>query len=76
MTEAEYIEDQQRKQDTKWRAILRRVDRTGATTRQKRETLLANGLISFGGPRPEISCPYNCFRLTENGRALLETIEG
>lgn len=75
MTEAEFIAAEQAKQDSKWLARLRRVERTGHTTRQQRDALLINDLIVFAGPRPEIGNPYNCFRLTENGRALLQRLE-
>ncbi len=71
MTEIEFIASEQAKCDNRLRRQLRKVDATGWAGRDTIETLLINGLIDFGGPRPDISHPYNCYRLTDAGRAAL-----
>ena len=67
--EATFIEAEQSKLDTKLRRQLRKVDATGEIGREASETLWLNGLIQFGGPR--VGNPYNCYRLTDQGHAVL-----
>ena len=57
-------------------ALARRIDRRGDTGQAPRwavETLEFGDYISFGGPRPGVN-PYNCYRLTERGAALIATV--
>jgi hypothetical protein len=75
MTESEFIAKEQAKHDRKNARLLRGVHHTGRIGRENGETYLCNNLIAFGGPRPEISNPYNCFRLTKGGVAMLDEIE-
>lgn len=67
MTEADFIAAEQAKWNATRRRVLKKVDRTGWAGRNAIESLLSMGLIRFGGPRPEINHPYNCYRLTEAG---------
>ena len=69
--EAEFIKAENDKINATFRAQLRKVDRTGEIGRKAAETLWFNGLIQFGRPRPEISNPYNCYRLTDKGREFI-----
>ena len=71
MTEAEFIKTETAKHNAKWQKLLRKVDRTGNIGREASETLWTAELIQFGGPRPEIDNPYNCYRLTAKGREFL-----
>lgn len=50
---------------------LRQVEKSGTIDNSAAEILELNDLIYMGGPRPEIGNPYNCWHLTNGGRALL-----
>ena len=69
MTEAEFIKAEQAKLDARLRRQLRKVDKTGEIGHEASETLEINGLIQFGGPR--VGNRYNCYRLTDQGHAIL-----
>ena len=55
--------------------LLKQVDRKGEIGRAQGEPLVIAGWISFGPPRPEINNPYNCYRLTDEGKAELARLE-
>ena len=75
-TEAEMIARNVHEQDKRLKRALRRIDRTGDTIKPRwyRETLEINRYIYFGSPRPGV-CKYNCYHLTEKGRAVLGGIQ-
>lgn len=70
-TEHEMVTRISTEHDLHLHRLLRKVDRTGQIGRKACEVLLINDLISFGGPRERIN-PYNCYRLTERGRELIQ----
>ena len=71
MTETDFIAQQQAMCTARLQHILRKIDNTGWAGRKTIEFMLAAGMIEFSGPRPEISNPYNCYRLTDAGKEVV-----
>ena len=70
MTEQDYIAAEQAKHAKRLRRALIAIDRTGWCSRDNCERLLLADMVAFSGPRPGVS-EYNCYRLTDRGRAEL-----
>lgn len=75
LTETDMIAREVAKENAIWHYHLSAVEHTGQTTNDAIDIMCAARWIDFGGPRPEILNPYNCFRLTTLGREELEKME-
>lgn len=74
-SETTYVERQATKHALALKRQLRRIDLRGdGLTTEQTLTLIANDLIAFGGPREDIGNPYNCYRLTPDGKRKLEDL--
>jgi len=69
------LEIMQHSDRVRTRNLLRKVDKSGTIGKMMGEAFFSYGWINFGPPRPEIDNPYNCYRLTPEGKEKLNELE-
>ena len=74
MTDAEFIAQESAKHATALRRALSKVRRRGETSKEASESLWTAGLILFGPPVAGV-CEFNCWHLTDLGKAELAKLE-